>query len=386
MEQQRITYLLDRLADDLISVEEKDELLAFLQHHSNDEMADAGEAFFAAREHLPVNYAPFEGIARDILSVDRKPSARRKGLVAFLRPYRVAAAALLFIVAASAYMLLYKPVNAPRQVKMVDVQPGREGAILTRSDGSTIMLDSLHTGELKEKNGTRARLQQGLLSYARTNTTDATLIFNTITTPNARTFHLRLEDGTEIWLNAGSSVTYPVVFTGNERKVKVTGEAYFEVAKAAGKPFIVNISDRAEVEVLGTHFNVNAYADEPAIRTALLEGSVKVRANRNKPELLKPGQQAVINGEQLQIAPVEQEEVVAWRKGFFHFRNATIPDMMRQIARWYDVDVRLEGEIPVRTFSGDIERKLSLEQVLAILRVTRINFTIDNQKQITIRN
>lgn len=385
MEQQRISYLLNRLADDLISVEEKDELLTFLHNNSNEVLTDAGEAFFAAREHLPANHAAFEGIAQDILSVDRKP-VRRNSLLVFLRSYRVAAAAVIFVVAASVYMLLHKPVNVPRQEKLVDVQPGREGAILTRSDGTTIMLDSLHAGELKEKNGARARLQQGLLSYAHTNTTDVTLIFNTITTPNARTFHLRLEDGTEIWLNAGSSVTYPVVFTGKERKVKITGEAYFEVAKAAGKPFIVNINDRAEVEVLGTHFNVNAYTDEPAIRTALLEGSVKVHAGRSKPELLKPGQQAVINGEHLQVMPVEQEEVTAWRKGLFHFRNTTIPDMMRQVARWYDVDVRFEGEIPERTFSGDIERKLSLQQVLAILRVTRINFTIDNQTQITIRN
>ncbi|WP_343308130.1 FecR domain-containing protein [Chitinophaga niabensis] len=386
MEQQRFTYLLDRLADNSMTGEEKEEMMQYLQAHPGDDMAaEAGEAFLAAYENTATDFTPYQHIARDITSLDQAP-ARRTGLLAVLRPRRVAAAAIVLILATGAYTWLNKPVNKPQVAQSLDVQPGLEGAILTRGDGSTIVLDSLHAGEIKEDNGARVQLQHGQLSYAAATANQEATIYNTVTTPYARTFRLLLQDGTWIWLNAGSSVTYPVVFTGKERKVKVTGEAYFEVAKAAGKPFVVNVNDRAEVEVLGTHFNVNAYADEAAIKTALLEGTVRVRTGKANTAVLKPGQQAVINDGEMEVVPADPEEVSAWRNGLFHFRKATIPEMLRQIARWYDVEVRFEGGVPERTFSGDIERKLSLQQVLAILRVTRINYTIDNQKQITIRN
>lgn len=386
MEQQRFAYLLDRLADNSMTGEEKEEMMMYLQAHHGDDMAsEAGEAFLAAHENTATDFTPYQHIARDITSLDHTP-ARRTGLLAVLRPRRVAAAAIVLILATGAYTWLNKPVNKPQVAQSIDVQPGLEGAILTRGDGSTVVLDSLHAGEIKEDNGALVQLQHGQLSYATATANQEEIIYNTVTTPYARTFRLLLQDGTWIWLNAGSSVTYPVVFTGKERKVKVTGEAYFEVAKAAGKPFVVNVNDRAEVEVLGTHFNVNAYADEAAIKTALLEGTVRVRTGKANTAVLKPGQQAVINDGEMEVVPADAEEVSAWRNGLFHFRKATIPEVLRQIARWYDVEVRFEGGVPERTFSGDIERKLSLQQVLAILRVTRINYTIDNQKQITIRN
>ncbi len=386
MEQQRFAYLLDRLADNSMTGEEKEEMMQYLQaHHGDDMAAEAGEAFLAAHENTATDFTPYRHIARDITSLDHTP-ARRTGLLAVLRPRRVAAAAIVLILATGAYTWLNKPVNKPQVAQSIDVQPGLEGAILTRGDGSTVVLDSLHAGEIKEDNGALVQLQHGQVSYAAATASQEEIIYNTVTTPYARTFRLLLQDGTSIWLNAGSSVTYPVVFTGKERKVKVTGEAYFEVAKAAGKPFVVNVNDRAEVEVLGTHFNVNAYADEATIKTALLEGTVRVRTGKANAAILKPGQQAVINDGEMEVAPADPEEVSAWRNGLFHFRNASIPEMMRQIARWYDVEVRFEGDVPERTFSGDIERKLSLQQVLALLSVTRINYTIDNQKQITIRN
>lgn len=386
MEQQRLAYLLDRLADDSITGEEKEEIMTYLHTHHRDDMAvDVGEAFLAAHENLPADFTQYQHIAREITSLDHAP-ARRTGLLVASWPRRVAAAAIVLILAAGAYTWLNKPVNKPQVAQNVDIQPSSEGAILTRGDGSTVVLDSLHDGEMTEDNGAHMQLQQGQVSYAAATANDGETIYNTITTPYARTFRLLLQDGTEIWLNAGSSVTYPVVFTGKERKVKVTGEAYFEVAKAAGKPFVVNVNDRAEIEVLGTHFNVNAYAEEAVIKTVLLEGAVRVRTGEINAAVLKPGQQAVINGEKMEVMPADLDEVSAWRNGLFHFRKATIPEMMRQLARWYNVEIHFEGAVPERTFSGDIERKLSLQQVLTILRVTRINYTIDNQKQITIRN
>jgi transmembrane sensor len=386
MEQQRLAYLLQRLADNSITGEEKNEMMAYLHAHPGDDLsAAAGESFLAANEHIPTDFTPYEHIARDISGLDRAPM-RRARVLSLLRPRWVAAAAFILIAGYGAFTLLRKPADKPQVAQQIDVQPGREGAILTRGDGSTVVLDSLHAGEITEHNGARMQVQQGQVSYANATASNAENVYNTITTPNARTFHLLLQDGTEIWLNAGSSVTYPVVFTGKERKVKITGEAYFEVATAAGRPFLVNVNDRAEVEVLGTHFNVNAYADEAVIKAALLEGAIRVRSGEAHTAVLKPGQQAVIGKEGVSVAPADAEEVNAWRNGLFHFRKASVPDMMRQVARWYDVEVRFEGTIPERTFSGDIERKLSLQQVLDILRVTRINYTIDNQKQITIRN
>ncbi|QEH39398.1 FecR family protein [Chitinophaga sp. XS-30] len=391
MEQQRLAYLLDRHADNLITDEEAAELMAYLHAHSGDAMAgEAGEAFLAANENLPADPAPYRDIAHNILSLDRRAASRPRGLLAVLGRYKVAAAAILLVLAASAFLLLRKPAAGPQLAHVtpaIDVQPGREGAILTRADGSTVLLDSLPSGEIDGDNGANLKLGKGRISYTGATATGNEIFYNTIATPNGRTYHLLLQDGSKIWLNAGSSVTYPVVFTGKERKVRIRGEAYFEVAKAAGKPFFVDVDGRAEVEVLGTHFNVNAYNEDGMIRTALLEGAVRVRSGSNRPgTVLEPGQQVTVSNQGgMTVTEADFDEVNAWRNGLFHFRKASLQEVMREVARWYDVEVRFEGKMPERTFSGDIERTLSLQQVLALLRVTRINYTIDNQKQITIR-
>lgn len=391
MEQQRLAYLLDRHADNMITGEEAAELMAYLHAHSGDEIAaEAGEAFLAANENLPADPAPYRDIAHNILSLDRRAASRPRGLLVVLSRYKVAAAAILLVLAASAFLLLRKPAAGPQLVHVtpaIDVQPGREGAILTRADGSTVLLDSLPSGEINGDNGANLKLGKGRISYTGVTATGNEVFYNTIATPNGRTYHLVLQDGSKVWLNAGSSVTYPVVFTGKERKVRIRGEAYFEVAKAAGKPFFVDVDGRAEVEVLGTHFNVNAYDEDGMIRTALLEGAVRVRSGKDRPgTVLEPGQQVTVSKQGgMTVTEADFDEVNAWRNGLFHFRKASVQEVMREVARWYDVEVRFEGKMPERTFSGDIERTLSLQQVLALLRVTRINYTIDNQKQITIR-
>lgn len=391
MEQQRLTYLLGRHADNMITDEEAAELMAYLHAHSGDEIAaEAGEAFLAANENLPADPAPYRDIAHNILLLDRRAASRPRGLLVVLSRYKVAAAAILLVLAASAFLLLRKPAAGPQLAHVtpaIDVQPGREGAILTRADGSTVLLDSLPSGEINGDNGANPKLGKGRISYTGIAATGNEVFYNTIATPNGRTYHLVLQDGSKVWLNAGSSVTYPVVFTGKERKVRIRGEAYFEVAKAAGKPFLVDVDGRAEVEVLGTHFNVNAYNEDGMIRTALLEGAVRVRSGKDRPgTVLEPGQQVTVSKQGgMTVTDADFDEVNAWRNGLFHFRKASVQEVMREVARWYDVEVRFEGKMPERTFSGDIERRLSLQQVLALLRVTRINYTIDNQKQITIR-
>lgn len=257
-----------------------------------------------------------------------------------------------------------------------DKEPGKTGAILTLSNGSKIVLDSLGNGLLANQNNTTISKKNGGLVYNKVGN-DTQTVYNTMTTPRARQYNLELSDGTKVWLNASSSITFPTSFAANERKVILTGEAYFEVAKDKTRPFRVSVNDM-QVNVLGTHFNVNAYDDEAAVNTTLLEGSVLL-TEKGKKVLLKPGQQAqkqksgaiVVNDN------VNLDEVMGWKNGVFYFDNASIQTVLRQVSRWYDVDVVFEKGIPTRTFEGEIQRNLQLSQVLKILEKNKVHFKID---------
>jgi len=219
-----------------------------------------------------------------------------------------------------------------------------------------MVLDSLGNGLLATQQGTKVVLNNGQLSYQAANTTTATGAWNTINTPRGRQFKVALPDGTQVWLNAASSIRYPVAFTGKERKVEINGEAYLEVAKNTSMPFIVQAND-VEVLVLGTHFNINSYSDEEAIKTTLLEGAVKVSTGAAT-ALLTPGKQAAIStGSGMNVQAADIEQVVAWKNGVFNFQNATLEQVMRQLARWYDIEIVYEKDIPHIEFEGDFNRQ-----------------------------
>lgn len=264
-------------------------------------------------------------------------------------------------------------VLASKQVN--DKAPGKTGAILTLADGSKIVLDSLGNGLVANQNNTTVSKKNGGLVYKSGNNSE--LVYNTMTTPRARQYNLELSDGTKVWLNASSSLTFPTSFASNERKVILTGEAYFEVAKDKKRPFRVSVNEM-QVNVLGTHFNINAYDDEATINTTLLEGSVLL-IEKSQKVLLKPGQQAqkqkkgtiVVNNK------VNIDKVMGWKNGVFYFENADLQTVLREISRWYDVDVVFEKVIPVRTFEGEIQRNLKLSQVLKILEKNKVHFKID---------
>ena len=266
-------------------------------------------------------------------------------------------------------------VVAPRLAD--DRDPGKTGAILTLSDGSKIVLDSVGNGLLANQNNTAVSKKDGGLVYKAGS--GAQVVYNTMTTPRARQYNLELSDGTKVWLNASSSITFPTSFAANERKVTLTGEAYFEVTKDKKRPFRVSVNDM-QVNVLGTHFNINAYDDEATVNTTLLEGSVLL-AEKDKKVLLKPGQQAqkqkagaiVVNDN------VNIEEVMGWKNGVFYFENASLQKVLRQLSRWYDVDVVYEKGIPSRMFEGEIQRNLQLSQVLKILEKNKVHFKIDGK-------
>lgn len=307
--------------------------------------------------------------------------------------YKVAVAASIILIAGFAFYLL-KPTASTQvaQNKSIqkeiknDVAPGGNKAVLTLANGTHIILDSAQNGMLTSQGNIKIiKLDDGQLSYQPSTQNDQypAVQYNTITTPKGGQYQVILSDGTKVWLNAASSLRFPNVFEGDDRKVELTGEGYFEVAHNESKPFHVSVADM-EVKVLGTHFNVNAYEDEGEIRTTLLQGSVKVNRG-NSAVVIKPNQQSVLNisNGTLKINNnVDLDEVMAWKNGFFYFNKAGVKTVMSQLARWYDVEVVYKGIIPERQFEGEIQRTLSLAQALKLLSQNHINFKIEGRQLI----
>lgn len=271
-----------------------------------------------------------------------------------------------------------------------DAVPGKEGATLTLSDGSLVILDSAANGALTDQGNVRLEKKNGLLAYTSTQESSE-LHFNTMSTAKGRQFQLSFSDGSKAWLNAASSVTFPASFSGKERRVEVTGEVYFEVAplflKGTNKrvPFIVNFKTpsggEGEVEVLGTRFNLNCYNDENVARTTLLEGKVRVSEGKSS-QKLNPLQQSVhqADGKITILDDVDVNAVTAWKNGYFQFDDADLPSVLRQLSRWYDVEIEYNGKLPERHFRGKLQRNLLLSQVLKILKQNEVDLSIEGKK------
>jgi transmembrane sensor len=307
-----------------------------------------------------------------------------------LRRFRVpAAAAILILLSAAYFLFLNKPrteekLTETKTEPLHDVQPGKYKAKLTIADGSSIVLDSAAQGQLVKQGNTQVFNRNGQLVYdSSVNQQSASLIYNTLFTARGEMYSTVLADGSKVWLNSASSVKFPVSFSGKERMIEITGEAYLEIAPQYSKngkqrvPFIVR-SGGQEITVLGTHFNINAYADEKVIRTTLLEGSVRVSSG-NQSVLLRPGEQSILQNK-FSVHAVNGQEVIAWKDGFFFYRHAGITDVMRQLARWYDVEVVYEGVNHGQTFTGKIDRSLPLSEVLKILEQTKVQSKIEGKK------
>lgn len=302
---------------------------------------------------------------------------------------RLAAAAVIVgLLSAGVYFLgkqdsprqIVKTENLIKQTNNNDVLPGKNTATLTLADGTTVILDDAQNGTVTTQGNTKVvKLNNGMLSYKTSNQKPAEIVYNTISTPNGGQYQLILSDGSKVWLNAASSLRFPADFTGKERKVELLGEAYFEVAKNTARPFKVE-TEGMEVEVLGTHFNVNSYDDEASTRTTLLEGSIKINQG-NTTNFLKPGQQALLHkdGDLKIINDADLDEAVAWKEGKFQFDRADIHEVMRQIARWYDISVDYKGIVSSH-FGGTISRDVNLSQVLKMLEMTsNLKFQIEDK-------
>jgi len=309
--------------------------------------------------------------------------------------FRVAGAATIIILLSIGAFFIYNnkqhnEVAGLKKQKPVsnDVAPGGNKAILTLADGSTIVLDNAVNGSLAEQGNSKiVKLNNGQLAYNTLNEKPTEIVYNTISTPRGGQYQLTLADGSKVWLNAASTLRFPATFSGSERKVELIGEGYFEVAKNAAMPFKVDVAGKGEVEVLGTHFNINAYSDEATINTTLLEGKVKVTSvTSTTSKFLNPGEQAQqkLNGHIVVKTNVAIDEVMAWKNGIFNFNNATLEMVLRHLSRWYDVDIIFNGAVPQRTFGGEMQKNLNLSQVLRILERNKVQFRIEGKNLIVL--
>lgn len=383
----RIHQLFNKYKNNACTPDEVQELLAYFKH------ADAEELLKGHIESA-LNQQPAEDdeLQNDIDEVYNnlqqhifnKKAGRNRS-----RYIKLAAACLIACIAFGGYLVVRKQ-RAVRQIALNqkhDLLPGTDKAILTIANGQKIDLSDAGDGKLTTQGSIAVnKTKDGRIVYehAAKNAGSAQLIYNTMTTPRGGQHQLTLSDGTVVWLDAASSITFPVVFSGNERAVAITGQAYFEVAHNAAKPFKVSANGQT-VQVLGTHFNINAYTDEPEMKTTLLEGSIKISKDGNT-EMLVPGQQAVIaaNKKTIIVKAADTEEAIAWHMGLFKFNNASIQMVMRQLSRWYDVDISYEGNIPDRRFSGEIYRNVNASKIAEILSYKKIHFRIDGRRIIVL--
>ncbi|RBL88944.1 FecR family protein [Chitinophaga flava] len=297
--------------------------------------------------------------------------------------YRYAAAAAVLLVAMLAVWRWMLPSKSVQPLALKTVQPGSTRATLVLGNGQTIVLDSLQSGWQGQQGAAQVtKSDSGLLSYRVTGSGGA-VMYNTLTTPRGGYFKVLLPDGSQVWLNAASSLRYPNTFTGNERTIYLTGEAYFDISSNVQQPFIVK-TRHSTVEVLGTSFNVMAYEEEKMEQTTLVSGAIKA-GSENGMLLLKPGQQAVMadGAAQPQLLSANIEAVTAWKNGQFFFEDTDIHAIMRQVARWYDVEIVYENNLSDIRLSGVVSRKEYISQLLEILEATgKVHFNIQGTKLI----
>ena len=310
----------------------------------------------------------------------------------------VAAACLLlfalnfFLLGGNSTQKMLPPIAAKAKVPVIT--PAGDRAVLTLADGSHILLDSAANGQLASQGNTQVvKLAGGQLAYrsgpgagagsgaGSGPGTPAPLLYNEIATPRGGYYQLILPDGSKVWLDAASSLRYPTAFGGKERSVELTGEAYFDIAPKTDQPFLITTQGMT-VQVLGTEFNLMAYSDEDAVRTTLVSGSLRV-VRGNDRQQIRPGEQASWShgGNAWQLSNPDLREVLAWKQGEFRFQNLPIAAIMRQIARWYDVDIEFRGPQPASEFNGVISRKKAVTDLLTVLEQTdEVHFTLQGRK------
>ena len=401
MEKETVNFLLKKLIDGTLTESEKTELTATITRKQYKELftsnletlflQQTGNREFDEKRFMPLVAGILKADAireeEGMASVNAEESSVGrswgKKIWWFIIP-------LIVLAAAAFYFFYYRSIATRSSVAnnnltvTNDVEPGRNKAVLTLSDGSTIDLDSAARGFLAQQGNAKViKAPNGELRYNVSGETAPAHLFNTVTTPMGGQYQLILSDGSRVKLNSFSSITYPTSFSGKDRSVTITGEAYFEIVKNPKIPFKVNVYD-LEVEAVGTQFNINAYNDEQSIKTTLLTGSVQLTKNSVK-RILQPAEQGKFekDGSFLLEKNIDTNEVMAWKNGMFEFNNVEVRTVLRQIARWYDVDIVYERGAPEKeVVFGDIRRNVKLSEVIKMLEKSAISCKIDGRKLI----
>jgi len=402
MEKAKLHRLLRQYLNNTINDADCSELLSYLKNTNTPEEIeniideelfnlDEGPAFKGSRSDEVLNRIKTD--ARFTKNHEKDEVIHLKHKKIYQNPWLQIAAALLIFT--SAALLTFHYYNARRTTGQAvanhlsnKIVPGSNKATLTLANGRVIVLNNAANGVLANAGASKiTKANNGQIIYdSPGQTSSAPAGDNVLTTPKGGEYQVVLPDGTRVWLNSASSISYPVAFTGNERHVKLTGEAYFEVAKNKEKPFYVSINN-LQVKVLGTHFNISAYGDDDAVTTTLLEGSVQVTKNRSV-SLLKPGEQAVTNykSDNIVVSAADIDDAMAWKNGYFIFNDDNIEGIMKKVSRWYDVDISYKGNFDTQKFGGTFHRKKSITELLQHLeKIGGIHFTITGRR-VTVMN
>lgn len=398
----RIAYLLEACISGKATAQEEQEFFEWMQDAEEDsEFRQYVQSIWESKQEeqeIPgVDWNHMYNQVMNKAKIIPFPTDRRRK--SGLWP-RIAAAAVIILALGFGVRQLFLhpapdkiPDKKVSDLKPVSIRPpDGTRSTLTLANGKVIILESLENGNLSSHGAKNAlKINNETLEFK--GDPEAEMEYQTLAVPRgSKPMRLTLADGTAVWLNAASSITFPTVFRGEERSVTMTGEAYFEVTKNPGMPFFVNIGQQGQVEVVGTHFNVNAYANEPVIKTTLLEGSVRFRTNDSRQSkqqevTLRPNQQSQMNISSRKIVvenDVETDKVMAWKSGLFNFNDAGVREVMNQLERWYNIDVVFEKEVPSITFFGKMTKNIELDDLLVILEKSKVRFRMEGRKLIVL--
>ena len=399
MNQNKLIELLGLFVDGGISREEYDLLFDYIRANSEDEELNIAidTVFKNSKKFNPLNSDDKEVLLQSIIRNKHFVSEIQNELetIPAFAPrlwYQLGiAASILILITTGLYFYKNRTVDVNIAAKVVEpteaiITPGYDKAILTLSDGTKIILEDAKNGILANQAGVSIQKKSdGELLYSFSNSANSVtqaednILYNKIETPIGGKYQVNLPDGSKVWLNSSSSLRFSALFNGDTREVELSGEAYFDVSKNKSKPFRVITKDQI-VEVLGTQFNINSYSDEGPIKTTLIEGSVKI-IYKDKVVLLSPGQQFQPKELVSAVLEADTEEVVAWKEGYFVFKNEDIKSIMRKLSRWYNVEVSYSGDIPEVGFGGNISRSKDISEVLDVLQLTNaIHFKVEGRR------
>jgi transmembrane sensor len=382
----RVYNLLVAYVSNEIHHDDYNELMDYIEFAKKDVELDAFMKRVWDSQPVTQSFTDFESkmLYGNILSDKRFQSPVKKKLPIYKSWYGIAASIVLMTLLGGMLFLYGDPSKVEsffsRNEVKYDIKPGTNKAILTLADGTEVVLSDVKDDSLAKSTGSNIiQASGGQLVYENTSKVAGKLMYNAVETPRGGQYQVILPDGSKVWLNAASKLKYPVAFAGQEKRiVELSGEAYFEVAHNRKQPFIVK-TEKQSLEVLGTHFNINSYADEAETKTTLLEGSVKVSNLKSQKEiLLQPGQESCLRGDLLNAGKADIETNMAWKDGHFIFKNEDLAGIMRKISRWYNVDIVYEGDVVNKHFVGSMSRFRNVSEVLRKFELTgSVHFKIE---------